>query len=195
MPYGPASRYTFTMTVRLVLSNCLALGLALAMVACRESPSIPFSFPPSWPIQGLKVPAGSTQINVPDAKGGTSDKLFLDGELFQEGTRFERREWQVAFTCQRSDPELVNYFDEVLDQQKFLLWRTGVPKFGKRIYVTEDNKQVVTFEWRDTKRLADNNKFTGYVLTISVYVESQIDISGTRPIPSHGKAPADMWPP
>jgi hypothetical protein len=182
------------MTIRLALTNCLALGLALAIAAgCRESPVVPFSYPPSWPIVALKVPPGASQINVPDGQGGTSDKLLLDGELLQAGTRFEHRDWQVAFTCQRDDQELVSFFDELLRIDNFLLWHPGVPKYGKRVYITKDNKQQVSFEWRDTQRQADSGKFKGYVLTISVFTESQIDISGVRPIPAHGKAPADKW--
>lgn len=182
------------MTLRLALINCLALGVAIAMAAsCREAPAGPFTYPPSWPIEALKVPGSAAQINVPDDQGGTTDKLLLDGELLQAGTRFEHREWQVAFNCQLKEQELVSFFDELLRTEKLLLLRPGVPKYGKRVYISKDNKQQVSFEWQDSRRADASSAFKGYVLTVSVYTESQIDISGARPIPAHGKAPADKW--
>lgn len=180
------------MTVRLALTICLAWGLACAMAAsCRESPVVPFSYPPSWPLKALCVPHDASQINVPDGQGGASDKLLKDGELLQEGTRFEHRDWQVAFNSETGDPQLVNYFDTQLRLEHFLLWNPGVPKYGKRVYITKDNKQQVTFEWLDTQREDGSGHFKGYTLTISVYTEGQIDVAGTREIPVHGKPPEE----
>ena len=117
------------MTVRLALKIGLALGLACGMVAgCFESSTPGFSYPPSWPIKELWVPPHSIQLKLPDGQGGTSDQLLKDGELLQEGTRFEHREWQVAFSCEASETELVNYFDGVLRLEHYQLLSPGVPK-------------------------------------------------------------------
>lgn len=185
-------RYTFAMTVRLAFTICLAMGLAIVNAAsCRESQVVPFTYPPSWPIEVLRVPGGAAQINVPDGRGGSSDQLYLDGELLQEGTRFEHHDWQVAFSSDARETELVNYFDGLLRLESFMLWHTGVPKYGKRVYVTKDNKLQVAFEWQDTQREDKSGRFKGYVLTISAYTEEQIDVAGTREIPVHGKPPAE----
>lgn len=174
------------MVAKLGVVVYMVCTVCFSCVGCKHQASLIFRYPESWPIKEVTVPIGALQINIPDDLGGTSARQALDGELRDPDTRTEHRIWQVAFTDPGLETQLVNYYDEIFRMMAFALLNAGVPKYGERIYISQNKRQQVSFKWQDSHRFAQAGEFRGYVLTIRVYSAAQEDIKNTSPIPQHG---------
>jgi hypothetical protein len=175
------------MTVRIIAYIVSAYIMGIGLWGCKHEAALFFQYPSTWPLKELIVPGGALQINVPDERGGTSPQRVLDGELRQQDSRLEHRIWQVAFTDPGLETELVAHFDDIMRFNGFMLLNAGIPKYGERIYATQDTLQQASFKWQDTHRFGEQAAFRGYVLTYCIYSNTRNEMPALRKIPLHGK--------